>query len=89
MVLVPHSTRYCQHRRAAPAVHHFGRVDNIHGQARQNLPVDGQTRRSGPLVYTGLKYTLIFSPTLNFYSLFTCGTKMKFCETFKQELSKN
>ncbi|MPC43262.1 hypothetical protein E2C01_036905 [Portunus trituberculatus] len=62
MVLVPHSTRYWQHRRAGPAVHRFGRVDNIHGQARQNLPVNGQTRRSGPLigVILRLKSTIVF-----------------------------
>ena len=45
-----HPLRYWQHRRAGPAVHHFGRVDNILGQARHNLPVNGQARRSGPRV---------------------------------------
>ena len=58
MLIVPHSTRYW-HRRACPPIHQVGRVDNIHGQARQNFTVKRDARRTRPLVWTGLNGLMI------------------------------
>ena len=53
MLIVPHSPLNWR-RRARPPIHQLGRVDNIHGQIRQNLPAKRAARRTRSLVWTGL-----------------------------------